>query len=355
MTVKTKKKVVSKKKVRRKKGLKTGLLLAFLGFLLLGGGLFSLAYEALRQPVFLAEPVTLEIAPGTRFRQIAFMLAEKGIWVHPYLMAVYAKLNQLDGKIKAGYYQFEGSLQPIAVLDELVAGNVKPFQVSLIEGQTFDQWLQKLRSIPQLKQTLTEKTQATARLKRQLGIKADNLEGWFYPDTYQFAPGSTDLDILLRAHRAMQEALTTAWAQRSANLPYQSSYEALIMASIIEKETAQSSERAKISAVFLNRLRLDMRLQTDPTVIYGLGDEYQGNLTREHLKRPTPYNTYLNKGLPPTPIAMVSSASLNAALHPETTEALYFVASNDGYHVFSTTLKDHNDAVRRYQLSPESP
>ena len=351
----TKAKTKIKKKARRKRGLKTGLLLTFIGLLLFGGGLFSLAYEALRQPVFLARPVTLDIMPGTRFQQVAFMLAEKGIWVHPYLMAAYAKLNKLDGKIKAGYYQFEGSLQPIDVLDELVAGKVTPFNVSLIEGHTFDQWLQKLRSIPQLQQTLPEKTQATVLLKQQLGINADNLEGWFYPDTYQFAPGSTDVDILLRANRAMQQALSTAWAQRSANLPYQSPYEALIMASIIEKETAQASERARISAVFLNRLRLDMRLQTDPTVIYGLGDEFKGNLTREHLKRPTPYNTYLNKGLPPTPVAMVSSASLSAALHPEPTDALYFVASNDGYHVFSTTLKEHNDAVRQYQLAPKSP
>ncbi len=346
---------VKEKKTRHKKGLKTGLLLAFLGLLLLSAGLFSLGYEALRQPVFLPQPVMLDITPGMRFRQIAYLLAEKRIWAHPYLMAVYAKLNKLDGQLKAGYYQFEGSVQPIEVLENLVAGKVKPFHVALIEGQTFAQWLQHLQEIPQLQHTLPTTIQSTEMIKQKLGISSASLEGWFYPDTYQFSPGTTDLEILLRSHRSMQEVLNNAWPLRAPDLPYQSPYEALIMASIIEKETAQPTERALISGVFLNRLRLDMKLQTDPTVIYGLGDAFQGDLTREHLKLPTPFNTYLNKGLPPTPISMVSAASIIAALHPEPTDALYFVAKNDGFHSFSATLKEHNEAVQLYQLSHTQP
>lgn len=355
MNVKPKKKATLPPQKRRKKGLKMASFLAFLGLLLFVGGWFSLTYEALRQPVLLSQPVTVDIAPGTRFLQVALTLADKGVWTHPYLIAVYAKLTKQDGQIKAGFYHFEGSLQPMEVLASLVEGKVMSFQVRLVEGQTFAQWLEKLQNAPQLKQTLSTQPADLTLLKQQLGISASNLEGWFYPDTYQFSPGSTDLDILVRANRAMQQALTDAWAQRSANLPYQSSYQALIMASIIEKETAQASERALISGVFLNRLRLDMRLQTDPTVIYGLGDAFKGNLTREHLKQPSPYNTYLNKGLPPTPISMVSAASLQAALHPQPTEALYFVAKKNGFHQFSSNLEDHNQAVRKYQRSTNAP
>jgi UPF0755 protein len=343
------------KKKRPKKGLKTGLFLAFLGFMLLAGGLGSLGYEALQQPVVLSQPVTLDIAQGMGFRQIAHQLQEKRIWLHPYWMAVYAKLTKQDYRIKAGYYQFEGTVQPIEVLEDLVAGNVKPLQITLVEGLTFQQWLQQLHTMPEIKQVLSLMPDAQEAIKQQLGISEASLEGWFYPDTYQFSPGTTDKDILLQAHRAMREHLDRLWSARAADLPYQSPYEALIMASIIEKETAQPSERSRIGGVFLNRLRLDMKLQTDPTVIYGLGTAFQGNLTREHLKQPTAFNTYLNKGLPPTPIAMVSAASLHAALHPEPTDALYFVAKNDGFHEFSATLKAHNDAVQLHQLSHAQP
>ena len=266
-------------------------------------------------------------------------------------MRWYLRLYRKAYPVNAGEYQFQRGDTPRAVLGTLAAGKVLQYTITFPEGWSLKQMLASLKAQSPLKQTVS----AASELPALLGLpEGSSVEGWLLPETYHYHKGLSDLDILKIAHVNMQTTLQRLWDNRAENLPYETPYEALIMASLVEKETGVPEERAAIAGVFVRRLQKNMRLQTDPAVIYGLGDRYQGNLTRAHLREPGPYNTYLNKGLPPTPIAMPGAAAIEAALHPADGEALYFVAKGDGSHVFSATLAEHEAAVQEYQVRKRS-
>ena len=295
----------------------------------------------------LAAPVELNVRPGDSVRSIARTLDAKGVVLFGEPLVWLMRLAGKDRSIKAGSYEFEQPVRPIALLDILTAGDGTQVALTIVEGWTFEQMRAALAGEPQLQRTLDQSTLPVA-LKR-MGVAESHPEGLFFPDTYHFSPGSVDVAVYRRAYRAMQQRLNVAWESRDPNLPYASPYEALIMASIVEKETGARSDRPQIASVFVNRLRAGMKLQTDPTVIYGMGASFDGNLRRRDLETDTAYNTYARAGLPPTPIALPGQASINAALHPAKTQYLYFVARGDGSSQFSTNLDDHNRAVDRYQ------
>jgi len=324
------------------------LIKIFLAGLLLSavaaGGLWWWA----EQPMALrSSPLDFRIAAGSSLRSAITQMREAGVDVDPTLLALLARANRADTAIKAGSYALNEGTTPRQLLDKLLKGKVTQGELTLVEGWTFQQWRARLDRHPDLRhdaQGLSE-----AQIIERLGLAVASLEGQLYPDTYLFDKQSSDLDLLARAHRALQRKLDAEWAQRAAGLPYKSPQEALTMASIVEKETGREADRALVAAVFVNRLRKGMLLQTDPTVIYGLGEKFDGNLRKRDLQTDTPYNTYTRSGLPPTPIAMPGQASLRAALNPAASEALYFVARGDGSSVFSRTLDEHNQAVNKYQ------
>ena len=292
-------------------------------------------------------PVDFRIVPGSSLRSAVGQMQEAGIAVNPDLFALLARWRSVSSGIKAGSYSISHRLTPEELLAKLVRGDVTQGEVVLVDGLTFRQWRARLDQHPDLKHE--SKDLGEAEIATRLGIKEGNIEGWLFPDTYLFDKHSSDLEVLARAHRIMRKKLDTAWAERDATLPYRNPYEALIMASIIEKETGRNDDRAQIAAVFVNRLRKGMPLQTDPTVIYGMAEKFDGNLRKRDLQADTPYNTYTRSGLPPSPIAMPSMAALQAALHPADSDALYFVARGDGSSQFSRTLDEHNRAVNKYQ------
>lgn len=295
-----------------------------------------------------ATTFTVDVASGTPLRGVAKQLAAEGVLRHPEVFALYGRMTGDESRIKAGEYEIAGGTTPRSLLQQLVEGRVKLHSLTLVEGWTMREVLRAVRANPAIRQTL--KTDTPAALAVSLTLPNDHPEGWFFPDTYHFPRGTPDREILARAHELMKVRLAEAWDGRSGATVVRTPYEALVLASIIEKETALDRERAQISGVFSRRLQKGMKLQTDPTVIYGLGENFDGNLTRRHLERDTPYNTYTRSGLPPTPIGLPGETSLLAALHPADGDALYFVASGaaDGSHTFSATLKEHNAAVRRY-------
>lgn len=293
-----------------------------------------------------SEQSVVEVQAGQSVAAIAATLHSQGLLQYPSLWRLYVQYFQPE-PIKAGEYQLREFESPSSILSLLQNGQVISYSVTLVEGRTFADFVAVLAGEPKLTSELHAMTQAEQL--RRLGLDLEHVEGWFYPDTYQYHAGDSDVDILLRAHQKMQLVLHQQWPQRQQDLPYSSPYEALIMASIIEKETGVGHERAQIAGVFVRRLRKGMRLQTDPTVIYGLGERYDGNIKRQDLREATPYNTYVIKGLPPTPIAMPGTAAIHAALHPAAGAELYFVARGDGTHHFSVSLNEHNNAVRRYQ------
>jgi UPF0755 protein len=292
--------------------------------------------------------VEVEIARGATFRGVMDALENAGIKVRRFEFETLARALRQERDIKAGSYEIGEPVTPIDLLDKLTRGDVTQAEVRLIEGWTFAQFRAALDASPDLRHDSAglEDTQILARLK----AREPHAEGLFFPDTYLFAKGSSDLAVLRRAYRAMQRRLKEEWEARNPNVPYQSPYEALIMASIIEKETGKAAERDLIGGVLVNRLRIGMRLQVDPTIIYGLGSAFDGNLKKNHLIEDGPYNTYTRAGLPPTPIAMPGLASLRSAMRPGKTEALYYVSKGDGSSQFSRTLDEHNRAVSRYQL-----
>lgn len=253
-----------------------------------------------------------------------------------------------SSKVQAGEYHIPPGMLPNELLDMLVAGKVVQYSFTLVEGWNTRQLLAALKQNPDITHTL--KTEDARQLMQELGLDKQHAEGWFFPDTYHFVRDTSDKALLKRASAAMRTQLDEQWQQRDSGLPYENVYQALIMASIIEKETGVAEERQKISGVFVRRLQKGMRLQTDPTVIYGIGESYDGNIRRKDLRTDTPYNTYTRGGLPPTPIAMPGLAAIHAALHPADGDSLYFVASGGGAHVFSSTLEQHNEAVIKYQL-----
>jgi UPF0755 protein len=301
-----------------------------------------------KQPITSSEPViAFAVAPGSNAVAASQQIANAGVPVNPFLFAMLARVSGKSARIKAGSYELKPNTTPRGLLTQLVRGEFAQESVTIIEGWTFRQMRQTLASAPNLKHDTAELSD-----KDLLGRIAPDFkspEGLFFPDTYLFAKGSSELQIFKQAHQAMIERLNAAWAKRDPALPYASPYQALIMASIVEKETGQKSERPMIAGVFVNRLKAGMLLQTDPTVIYGMGEKYEGKIHKKDLETDTPYNTYVRSGLPPTPIALPGVQSLHAALSPAKTEALYFVSRGDGTSTFSENLTDHNKAVNKYQ------
>lgn len=290
----------------------------------------------------------LLVRRGDTVGTVARQLHQQQDLAYPQLLTLYARISGLTN-IKTGEYVLPEYLSPSRLLKKLIEGDVLVHQLTLVEGWTVRQVMQSLATNPNLTITLTDDAALNTWVS-SLDLPGGSLEGWIFPDTYQFTWGMTDKDILLRAYQRTRNVLDEEWQAKAENLPYQSAYEALIMASIVEKETGVKQEREQIAGVFVRRLQKGMKLQTDPTVIYGLGADYQGNIRREHLRQPSPYNTYVIDGLPPTPIAMAGREAIHAALHPAAGDALYFVAKGDGSHQFSSTLEGHNRAVREYQI-----
>ncbi|TXI78687.1 MAG: endolytic transglycosylase MltG [Dechloromonas sp.] len=292
-------------------------------------------------------PVDFRIPPGTGLRGAIGQIQAAGVDVNANALLLLARVGRAEAAIKAGSYSVAQGITPAALLEKLVQGKVTQGEATLVEGWTFRQWRARLDKHPDLRHDTAGLSEQ--EIIQRLGLKLPKLEGWLFPDTYLFDKQSSDLDLLARAHRSMQGRLATEWAARSAGLPYRNPEEALVMASIVEKETGRDADRGQVAAVFVNRLRKGMLLQTDPTVIYGLDEQFDGNLRKRDLQTDTPYNTYTRAGLPPTPISMPGSASLRAALNPPASDALYFVARGDGSSQFSRTLDEHNQAVNRYQ------
>jgi UPF0755 protein len=294
-------------------------------------------------------PAEFEIPAGAGFRAAAQRLEEAGVAAGGARFELLARALGRTQDIKAGSYELVAAPTPLALLEKLTRGDVTQAEIKFIEGWTFRQIRAALDAHPGVRHDT--RGLADAQVLAKLGAKEAHAEGLFFPDTYLFGKGASDLRILARAYGAMQRHLAREWASRDPAAPYGSPYEALVMASIVEKETGRAAERERIAGVLVNRLRIGMLLQVDPTVIYGLGEKFDGNLKKIHLQTDGPYNTYTRAGLPPTPIASPGLASLRAALRPQKTDALYYVARGDGTSEFSRSLEEHNRAVRKYQLN----
>lgn len=334
-------------------------LIKLLRFLILSFSLLALtgagaAFWWLNKPLALqASPVEFRILAGSGLRAVAAQMADAGIDLPPLAFVLLGKAMRAETSIKAGSYAVAPGVTPLQLLTKLTSGDVSQAEIKLLEGWTFRQWRERLDAHADL--VHDSAGLPDAELLRRLGIAGPHPEGLFFPDTYLFDKHSSDLEVLARAHRAFKRRMEAEWNQRAIGLPYQTPYQALIMASIIEKETGRDADRTQVAAVFVNRLRTGMLLQTDPTVIYGMGERFDGNLHKRDMQTDTPYNTYKRSGLPPTPIAMPSMASLRAALHPADSDALYFVARGDGSSQFSRTLNEHNQAVNRYIRNGSKP
>lgn len=301
-------------------------------------------------PVHLPQsPYEFTLKYGSSLRTIARQFSAEGLIPEPWSFIVLAKTLGKEGDIKAGNYQLDREITPFQLVQKITRGDVSQSEIVFIEGWNFSQMRKALDEHPAIKHDTAGLSDR--EILNRLGAQEDSTEGLFFPDTYYFSNGMSDLSVLKRANQIMGQRLADAWRERGPNLPYSTPYEALIMASIVEKETGRSVERPMIAAVFINRLRIGMRLQTDPTVIYGLGETFDGNLHKRDLTTDNAYNTYTRSGLPPGPIAMPGWASIHAALHPGSTSALYFVSRGDGTHQFSRDLAEHNQAVARYQKS----
>ncbi|MGE8362052.1 endolytic transglycosylase MltG [Pseudomonas sp.] len=329
------------------------LLLLLEGCVLLAGLLVAFVvwqqHQALEQPLTLSEERMLDVPAGATPGGVLNRLESEGVLNNAFWLRAYWRFNLQGQPLHSGEYRLTPGLTVRDMLGLWQRGEVVQYSLTLVEGWSFRQVRAALARETRLDLTLTDLTDA--QLMERLGQPGVNPEGRFFPDTYRFVRGMSDLDLLKQAYTRLELVLEEEWAQRSEGLPYKTSYDALIMASMIEKETGVPHERGEIAGVFVRRLALGMRLQTDPTVIYGLGERYNGRLTRAHLREATPYNTYVIDGMPPTPIALVGREAINAALHPVDGKSLYFVARGDGSHVFSNSLEAHNRAVREYQLN----
>lgn len=299
-------------------------------------------------------PVAQEISikPKSGLKSIADQLVTQRVIPHAWPFVILAKVLRKESYLQAGDYTLNKNINPYQLLLSLHHGKALQGSITFIEGKTFKQMREKLAKNDAVKTSIQDLSDA--EVMRVVGKGERHAEGLFFPDTFYFNRNTADIVLLKRSYESMQSKLASAWTNRAPDLPYKNSYEALIMASIVEKETGKASERKMIAGVFLNRLRIGMRLQTDPAVIYGMGDQYDGNIRRKDLTTDTPYNTYTRSGLPPTPIAMPGLASIEAALHPEKTKALYFVGKGDGSHAFSNSLAEHNRAVVKYQLNGQT-
>jgi UPF0755 protein len=330
-----------------------GRLSRWLGMLLLimlataAAGAWML-HSYLDRPLALNAPQIFEIPAGSSLSSVARDLERQGVLQHPKWFVLYGRLSKQSSRLRAGEYSLEPGITPRELLSRFVAGDVLMHSLTVIEGWTYRQMLSAMYAHPALK--IETEGMELSRIAARLDLPEASPEGWFLPETYRFPRGTSDLELLAQGALAMSQALEQAWAGRASDTVLETPYQALILASIVEKETGLASERARISGVMHRRLRRGMRLQTDPTVIYGLGASFDGNLRRADLERDTPFNTYTRKGLPPTPIALPGKAALLAAVNPADGDELFFVASGDGdgSHVFSVTLEEHNQAVARY-------
>lgn len=300
-----------------------------------------------RTPLAISQETLFKLPAGTGRVALEGLLVRDKLMTHSYYFPWLLQIEPELANFKAGTYRITPGMTVRQFLELLKSGKEAQFTVRFIEGTRLQDWMQVLAASPSLKQNVANKSEA--EIAKMLGLpEGRSLEGWLYPDTYHYTADNSDEMLLKRAYSRMNKEVDEIWQGREKNLPYKTPEELVTMASIIEKETGVGEERGKVASVFINRLRIGMRLQTDPTVIYGLGNAYNGNLTRRDLLQPTAYNTYVISGLPPTPIAMPSRASLEAAAHPDKTSYLYFVADGKGGHVFTTNLQSHNQAVRDY-------
>jgi UPF0755 protein len=325
--------------------LKLILVLALLAFIAAAGWFAWVVTQPRPLP---RTPFEFTVKSGAGLKAVSRTLADEGLFPDPYCLWLAARVLGKSPAIHAGTYRLDKPATAEEILDKLGRGDVVLAELRFIEGTTFRQWRALLAKEANVKQTLAGKSDAEVRAA--LGLGEASPEGWFFPDTYRFAPGITDVELLRRAHAAMKKRLDEAWAARDPGLPLKRPYEALVLASIVEKETGVAAERPLIASVFVNRLRQGMRLQTDPTVIYGMGEAYDGNIRKKDLTTDTPWNTYTRDGLPPTPIAMPGAASLQAVSRPDKSDMLYFVGKGDGTHQFSRNLEEHNRGVAKYQL-----
>lgn len=308
-----------------------------------------LAYYAYSPITPAQTPLQFSLKAGSSLKSAARQMADAGVLDKPATFVLFARLLDKAGSIKAGNYEIGESITPLKLLRKITEGDYTQDVVTFVEGWTFRQIRKSLDENSAIRHDTTGLSDTD--ILNRLGISEPSPEGWFFPDTYHFSRGASDLDILRRAYRLMRAHLTSQWERRNPDLPLATPYEALILASIIEKETGQPAERPLVAAVFTNRLRNGMKLQTDPAVIYGLGENFDGSLRKRDLGADTPYNTYTREGLPPTPIAMPGLASLTAALNPAKSDALYFVSKGDGTSQFSRSLVEHDRAVTKYQKS----
>jgi UPF0755 protein len=324
-------------------------LLALLGLVLLAGTVVAaLAWHWYRAPLALPHaPYDFEVRAGATLSGVARQLGDGGVLPHPMALVALARLQRVDRSIKAGSYEIDTGITLPQLLAKLTQGDVTQTALTIVEGTTFADLRRALRDNPHVAKTVVDLPDA--EILARIGATEPNPEGIFFPDTYFFAAGSSDLALLKRAHRALEARLAAAWDKRASDLPLASPYDALILASIVEKETGKPEDRPLVASVFVNRLKRNMRLQTDPTVIYGMGERFDGNLRKRDLDADTSYNTYTRDGLPPTPIALPSQASIDAATRPAASTYLYFVSRGDGTSVFSSNLGDHARAVNRYQ------
>lgn len=305
--------------------------------------------QGLNKPVMLEEPLLFNVPQGSSFIEVVGRLESKGLVSDRLWLRLYGRLEPGQTRIKAGEYEFVDGMSPRDMIGAMVSGDTKHWYVQFIEGWTFKDMRAALARAERLEKVTGQWT--TEQIMAAVGAEGEHPEGRFFPDTYAFTSSESDLDLLKRAFNRMETVLAEEWAAREEGLPYDTPYEALIMASIVERETGAPHERDQVAGVFVRRLQKGMRLQTDPTVIYGMGDSYQGRIGRKDLRTYTPYNTYRINGLPPTPIALPGRESIHAALHPDKGDALYFVARGDGTHKFSRTLLEHQKAVREFQLN----
>ena len=335
--------------------MKRFLLNCFLTLILLAAwaaGVFYLQYQkALNAPLVAEGDGIITVKRGDTLASLNHELVQRGVIHSDWVLPAYARLNPQAANIKAGDYRIDASASLPSLMNDITNGKVVVYNITVVEGKTFKDLRASLVQTAGIEHTLNDKTDA--QIATLLGIDGSP-EGWFMPETYQFHRGSSDLELLKRMYGEMQRTLEQEWPNRADGLPLANPYQALTLASIIEKETGVASERPQIAGVFVRRLQKDMLLQTDPSVIYGAAD-YHGDLTRKHLQTDTPYNTYINKGLPPTPIALPGKASIQAALHPADGDSLYFVADGKGGHTFSATYEEHQQAVARYLKQQQQP
>ncbi len=330
------------------------LVYKIIALVILSGSL-SLGYlwwdyrNYLNTPILAAgESVSISVKSGSNLTRVLYQLEEQGLISKPRYLLWYGRVFLSANKLHVGEYQFDSNDTPLLLLEKLLSGKVKLYSLTIIEGWNFAQMIQAVNNHQSLTHQL--KNLPTNIIMTELGYKGIHPEGRFMPDTYRFPVGTSDITVLKQAYVAMRDYLDDKWPGRDVGLPLKNPDDALTLASIVEKETAKVTERKQIAGVFVRRLLVRMRLQTDPTVIYGMGKKYKGNIKRRDLKKDTPYNTYRRYGLPPTPIAMPSREAIDAVLHPDSGDALYFVAKGDGSHYFSATLREHNNAVIKYQL-----